>query len=176
MGAYKLARFAYDKLQYLRTPPSWRDQLDIDALTLRSKPFSDKEELLSMCFNCSTMNPLLNTQGDKCINCHHPFVRDIITFDSLPLVEFVVPPGMSPAEVKRLVGSGTRGNNNQRGGNDGWNDGMSQGGADVLRMDDGPADQGGNEDPFNELLMSAQHATGETFEPVCVDARILSSM
>ncbi len=39
------------------------------------RPFSDKEDLLPVCWRCSTTNPLLNTQGDYCINCGAPFIR-----------------------------------------------------------------------------------------------------
>lgn len=41
-----MARYAYDKLQQLRIPPSWSDQLDLAALSIRSKPFSDKDDLM----------------------------------------------------------------------------------------------------------------------------------
>lgn len=169
LGAFKLARFAYDKLQLLRTRPEWRDTLDVDALTLRSKPFSDKEDLLFMCFNCNTMNPLLNMLGDKCINCGHMIVRDIITFEPLPLVEFAVPPQMPVHEVKRIVGSNVAGRDK---GGDGWSQ-THDGGANVMRMDE-PTD--GGEDAFAELLNNNQSASGEVFEPVMVDSRILSMM
>jgi hypothetical protein len=43
LGAYKLARMAFDKLGSHRIPPSWLDQVDLTVLTIQSKPFSDKE-------------------------------------------------------------------------------------------------------------------------------------
>ena len=44
LGAYKLARFAYDRLQQLRLPTtSWIDKIDLETLGVRAKPFSDKE-------------------------------------------------------------------------------------------------------------------------------------
>jgi len=173
LGAFKLARFAYDKLQLLRTKPQWRDMLDVDALTLRSKPFSDREELLFMCFNCNTMNPLLNMLGDKCINCGHPFVRDIITFEPLPLVEFHVPQNMPCHEVKRMVGTKVRGGSRPNQAGDGWSQAM-EGGANVMRMDD-DLGANGSDDPFAELLINSQ-SSGEAFEPVMADTKVLSTM
>jgi hypothetical protein len=33
-------------------------------------------------------NSLINTNGDFCSACGHPFIRNFIGFDTLPLVEF----------------------------------------------------------------------------------------
>jgi len=172
LQAFKLARFAYDKLQLLRTRHEWRDTLDVDALTLRSKPFSDKEDLLFMCFNCNTMNPLLNMLGDKCINCGHPIIRDIITFEPLPLVEFSVGQSMPCHEVKRMVGSNASSSSRQGEMGDGWSQ-SNDGGANVMRMDDGPSEQ--EQDAFADLLVN-NPPNSEVFEPVMVDSRVLSTM
>jgi intraflagellar transport protein 122 len=44
LGAFKLARYAYDKLQQIRLPTtSWIDKLDLETLSVRAKAFSDKE-------------------------------------------------------------------------------------------------------------------------------------
>jgi intraflagellar transport protein 122 len=45
LGAYKLARYTYDKLQQLRLPIAWLDQVDFATITIRAKPFSDREVL-----------------------------------------------------------------------------------------------------------------------------------
>ena len=34
-------------------------------------------------------NALINKTGDICTSCGHPFIRNFIGFDTLPLVEFV---------------------------------------------------------------------------------------
>lgn len=34
-------------------------------------------------------NALINITGDLCTSCGHPFIRNYIGFDTLPLVEFV---------------------------------------------------------------------------------------
>ena len=33
LGAYKLARFAYDKLQHMKVPDEWQEQLDLELVT-----------------------------------------------------------------------------------------------------------------------------------------------
>lgn len=43
MGAYKLARHAYDKLQGLRIPTRFQESIELGSLTIRSKPFHDSE-------------------------------------------------------------------------------------------------------------------------------------
>jgi len=46
LGAYKVARDAFQKLQALRVPPSLQETVDLGSLTIRSKPFHDKEARL----------------------------------------------------------------------------------------------------------------------------------
>ena len=41
------------------------------------------QDLLPMCYRCSTTNPLLNTQGNVCLNCRQPFVFSFATFGRL---------------------------------------------------------------------------------------------
>jgi intraflagellar transport protein 122 len=96
LKAYKLARHAHDKLAGYRLPPHAREQLDLQALTLRAKPFADADELLSanVCYRCQTANPLLNAAGDECVSCKQPFVRSFVTFETLPLVQFELPHAM----------------------------------------------------------------------------------
>jgi len=42
-------------------------------------------------------NTLINQNGDLCSSCGHPFIRNFVGFDTLPLVEFV-PKGDMPAK------------------------------------------------------------------------------
>ncbi|CAM9714504.1 unnamed protein product [Scytosiphon promiscuus] len=60
MGAFKLARFAYDRLQRQRVPPLWQDQIDLDLLMVQAKPVRDSPELFAACFRCGASNPLLS--------------------------------------------------------------------------------------------------------------------
>jgi len=48
--------------QTLLLPAQWQSEVDTQSVLVRSKPFSDAEELQPVCYRCSTVNPLLNTQ------------------------------------------------------------------------------------------------------------------
>eukprot|EP01079_Euglenida_sp_SAG-EU17-18_P011137 gene11137-300_t len=91
LEAYKLAQEAYAKMQYYVLPPSQQDHLDRLALSIRAKPFNDKDDMHPVCYRCSFRNIPLNPAGDHCTNCLHPFVRCFRSFDILPLVEFCFP-------------------------------------------------------------------------------------
>ena len=43
LGAYKLARHAFEHLQSLRIPGRFQDAVDLGSLTIRAKPFQDSE-------------------------------------------------------------------------------------------------------------------------------------
>lgn len=43
LGAFKLARFAYDKLQATRVPVRFQEAVDLGSIMIRSKPFLDGE-------------------------------------------------------------------------------------------------------------------------------------
>lgn len=87
--AYKLARQCYDLLQTLKVPDAQREAIDLATLLVRAKPFTDRADLLPVCYRCSTKNNLLSP-GDRCSNCQHEFVRAACSFEVLPLVEFKV--------------------------------------------------------------------------------------
>ena len=96
LGAYKLCRSVYGQLLSLRTNPAWRDEIEQEAMRVRVKPFHDRDELLSVCYRCSTSNPCLNaTSGERCMNCQHTFVRSFCSFEVLPLVRFTLAPGLT---------------------------------------------------------------------------------
>lgn len=103
LGAFKLARQAYTKLLGLKMPASWKDQIDLACLTVRTKPYSDEESLLPVCYRCSTSNPLLNLAGDVCINCRHQFIRSFCSFETLPLVAFEVEQGISDEDALKYL-------------------------------------------------------------------------
>ena len=48
-------------------------------------------------------NPLINQNGDFCAHCGHPFIRNCIGFDTLPLVEFMPDPNIPFNEVLALI-------------------------------------------------------------------------
>ena len=43
LGAYKLARYAYEKLQTTRIPVRFTEAVDLGSITIRSKAFLDSE-------------------------------------------------------------------------------------------------------------------------------------
>lgn len=47
LGAFKLARFAYDRLQRQRVPPFWQDQIDLDMLTVQVCTYRLTEDIVS---------------------------------------------------------------------------------------------------------------------------------
>lgn len=100
---YKTARVGYEKLTTLRIPDQWAEEIEIDHLKIRSKPFSDKEGFNMVCNRCMGSNPLINPNGDKCISCGNPIVRNFCSFDTLPLVEFKPDPSLAPDKVKKLL-------------------------------------------------------------------------
>lgn len=154
LGAFKLARHAYDRLSKLQLPVDRKgDEVEVDMLLVQAKPVRDDPDHLPVCYRCGSTNPLLNpfnnkfAKGDICTNCGHPFVRSFINFDILPLVEFVPEPSItdeeaielirqqpSPSGVFRGEAVGREGKLGRRG--DGWKESKS-GGADTLTLDDG---------------------------------------
>uniref|UniRef100_A0A663LLU6 Intraflagellar transport protein 122 homolog n=1 Tax=Athene cunicularia TaxID=194338 RepID=A0A663LLU6_ATHCN len=103
LGAYKLARHAYDKLQGLQIPARFQKSIELGSLTIRSKPFHDSEELVPLCYRCSTNNPLLNNLGNVCINCRQPFVFSASSYEVLHLVEFYLEDGITDEEAVALI-------------------------------------------------------------------------
>ena len=60
-----------------------------------------------MCYRCQTTNPLLNNnRGNHCINCGQPTVHSFISFEVLPLVEFVLEKGIEDEEALSLLETG----------------------------------------------------------------------
>lgn len=94
-------------------------------LTIRAKPFNDAEvrflltiffitldncfqlhlfqDLLPLCYRCSTTNPLANPKGNQCINCQQEFVYSFATFDVLPIVKFDIEEGITDQEAIQLI-------------------------------------------------------------------------
>ncbi|CAB4000051.1 intraflagellar transport 122 homolog [Paramuricea clavata] len=171
LGAYKMARYAYDKLQSLKVPARFQELIDVGSITIRSKPFSDNEEVLPLCYRCSTTNPLLNSKGNHCINCRQPFVFSFSSFDVLPLVEFVLEDGISDEEAVKLIEADVPANRKKDKSQ--WNE-VDMGNVQSLQISD-EADGGDDDDPFTEKLMSFEQG-GTEFIPVKVGRAVLQSM
>jgi len=103
LGANKLARFALEKLSLYKVPLAWQEQVDVFALSIRSRAFTDDDELSPSCFRCQTINPLVNQAGDRCIACAHPMMRSYCNFELLPLVRFTPARDISLQEAVALL-------------------------------------------------------------------------
>ncbi|XP_074646999.1 intraflagellar transport protein 122 homolog [Tubulanus polymorphus] len=167
LGAYKLARYAFEKLQALRVPSRFQETIDLGSVTIRSKPFHDAEEVLPMCYRCSTTNLLLNNLGNQCTNCRQPFVHSFVSFEVLPLVEFILEDDIIDEEAIQLIDYEAPTPIKE----DNWQE--SRGGnVQSLRMDDTPEEE---EDAFTAKLLSYEHDRNE-FVPVVVNRTILKSL
>nr|XP_025045311.1 intraflagellar transport protein 122 homolog isoform X2 [Pelodiscus sinensis] len=169
LGAYKLARHAYDKLQGLQIPVRFQKSIELGSLTIRSKPFHDSEELVPLCYRCSTNNPLLNNLGNVCINCRQPFVFSASSYEVLHLVEFYLEEGITDEEAVALIDLEAPRLNKRA---DKWQE-MASDGAQTLRFDDN-ADIVEEDDPFTAKLSFEQG--GSEFVPVIVNRAVLRSM
>eukprot|EP00735_Rhodelphis_limneticus_P013896 TRINITY_DN7858_c0_g1::TRINITY_DN7858_c0_g1_i1::g.23657::m.23657 TRINITY_DN7858_c0_g1::TRINITY_DN7858_c0_g1_i1::g.23657 ORF type:complete len:1206 (-),score=375.70,sp/A8WGF4/IF122_XENTR/55.15/0.0,WD40/PF00400.27/1e+02,WD40/PF00400.27/1.8e-10,WD40/PF00400.27/5.9e+02,WD40/PF00400.27/14,WD40/PF00400.27/0.33,WD40/PF00400.27/13,WD40/PF00400.27/0.039,WD40/PF00400.27/1.9e+02,Coatomer_WDAD/PF04053.9/43,Coatomer_WDAD/PF04053.9/56,Coatomer_WDAD/PF04053.9/70,Coatomer_WDAD/PF04053.9/0.32,Coatomer_WDAD/PF040 len=179
LGAFKLARIAYEKLQHLTLPPAWKDQVELNSIMIRSKPFSDPEELLPICYRCSQTNHLVNDHGDMCATCMHPVVRSYLSFDHLPLVEFILDDGISDDEAQRLINMEppTDTTKKKAKGGDGWRE-TDAGSFQALRLDaDDEPDEDilNNDNPFTQQLMNYYDAERDCYLPIRADARMLQS-
>ncbi|NWX88011.1 IF122 protein, partial [Nothoprocta pentlandii] len=169
LGAYKLARHAYDKLQGLQIPARFQKSIELGSLTIRSKPFHDSEELVPLCYRCSTNNPLLNNLGNVCINCRQPFVFSASSYEVLHLVEFYLEDGITDEEAVALIDLEAPGLNKRESK---WQEMMSDN-AQSLRLDDN-TDATEEDDPFTAKLSFEQG--GSEFVPVVVNRAVLQSM
>uniref|UniRef100_A0A8C3PIF9 Intraflagellar transport protein 122 homolog n=1 Tax=Calidris pygmaea TaxID=425635 RepID=A0A8C3PIF9_9CHAR len=147
LGAYKLARHAYEKLQGLQIPARFQKSIELGSLTVRSKPFHDSEELVPLCYRCSTNNPLLNNLGNVCINCRQPFVFSASSYEVLHLVEFYLEDGITDEEAVALIDLEAPRLNKRE---NKWKEMMSDN-AQSLRLDDS-TDIIEDDDPFTAKL------------------------
>nr|XP_008115197.1 PREDICTED: intraflagellar transport protein 122 homolog isoform X3 [Anolis carolinensis] len=169
LGAYKLARHAYDKLQGLQIPARFQKSIELGSLTIRSKPFLDSEELVPLCYRCSTHNPLLNNLGNVCINCRQPFVFAASSYDILHLVEFYLEEGITDEEAVALIDLEVPRLNKR---DSKWQEQMSDSIQTMSLLY--KAEEIEEDDPFTAKLSFEQG--GSEFVPVVVNRAILRSM
>lgn len=161
LNANKLARYAYDKLTLLKIPKTWQQQVELGLLSMQTKGYEDDPDLLPMCYRCNTTNTLINIlgkEGDLCTNCGHPFYRSFISFDLLPLVEFVPEPDISDKEAESLIDidpSQAETNSN----------------SNTLNLEDD------DNDKFTQLLSSVDNDVAiVNYSPLAVNREILESL
>ncbi|XP_068600570.1 intraflagellar transport protein 122 homolog [Brachionichthys hirsutus] len=170
LGAYKLARHSYEKLQDMHIPSRFQESIELGSLTIRAKPFHDSEDLIEgmMCYRCSTNNPLLNNQGSVCINCRQPFIYSASSYEVLPLVQFYLEEGISDEDAVSLIDQEVP-HTDQKDAR--WHD-VANGELQVFRTDDALSDA--EEDPFTAKMSFEQG--GSSFVPVKVSCSALRSM
>nr|CAD7589738.1 unnamed protein product [Timema genevievae] len=163
LGAYKLTRQVLDKMQSLRVPPRFQEYVDLSSLMVRAKPYHDGEDLLPMCYRCSTYNPLMTSAANCCTNCRQPFVHSFVSFEILPLVEFQLEPGISDEDAMRLIEAPAPVTTEDPGWSQSAGDNF-----EALRLDEQTSD------PFTARLLSLQDE--EEFVPVIVNRLTLQAM
>ncbi|XP_037539762.1 intraflagellar transport protein 122 homolog [Nematolebias whitei] len=170
LGAYKLARYSYEKLQELHFPSRLLESIELGSLTIRSKPFHDSEDLIEgmMCYRCSTNNPFLNSQGSVCINCRQPFIYSASTYEVLPLVQFYLEEGISDEEALSLIDLEVPHSDQKNAPGHVVDNGEPQ----SLKLEDDL--DNAEEDPFTAKMSFEQG--GSTFVPVKVSRSVLRSM
>ncbi|XP_025233126.1 intraflagellar transport protein 122 homolog [Theropithecus gelada] len=168
LGAYRLARHAYDKLRGLYIPARFQKSIELGTLTIRAKPFHDSEELVPLCYRCSTNNPLLNNLGNVCINCRQPFIFSASSYDVLHLVEFYLGEGITDEEAISLIDLEV-----PRPKQDNRQQEIANSSSQILRLVE-TKDSMGDEDPFTAKLSFEQG--GSEFVPVVVSRLVLRSM
>ncbi len=180
LGACKLARKVYERLSSLSLPPAWRREVELGSLTIRTKPFTDNDDIV--CTRCASSNPLLGTRGSKCVVCGHAFVYSFSQFDTLPVVEFKIQEGIDFKTASRLMAQlpGARGRGGEASGGgevdmkDDEDGVMNFGEAETMAMDGGEEGEGEGEDVFTRQLMDMEHGTSTNWPMIEVDAKTLA--
>ncbi|XP_014477546.1 PREDICTED: intraflagellar transport protein 122 homolog [Dinoponera quadriceps] len=106
LGANKLVMQLLDQLRAMRIPANLLAQVETSTLAARSYPYRDPEELLPLCYKCSTFNPLLPTNsvsGSNCTQCGLKFQHSFVMFEILPLVEFELEDDITDEEAEKLI-------------------------------------------------------------------------
>ncbi|XP_074101716.1 intraflagellar transport protein Oseg1 [Cotesia typhae] len=106
LGANKLAMQLLERLRGMRVPDHLQAQIELATLAARANQYQDPEELLPLCYRCSTFNPLLpanNYPSNRCVQCNLKFHHSYVSFEILPIVEFELEDGISNEEAKKLI-------------------------------------------------------------------------
>ncbi|GAB1599701.1 intraflagellar transport protein 122 homolog [Argonauta hians] len=170
LKAYKLARFAYDKLQEMRIPSNLQESISLGSLMIRSKSFHDLEDLQPICYRCSTTNTILNTKGKQCVNCQQPFVHSFINFEVLPLVEFMIEDDITDEEAVLILNYMAP--LKKPASTDVWKTSVEDNSERLVPTDEVEEE---DQDPFLGRLLSFEQ-DGNEFRPIVVNRSILKNM
>jgi intraflagellar transport protein 122 len=103
LEAYKFARTVLQKIDELKIPFKFTDEIETLSMNIKAKQFKDDDELMPLCYRCSHHNPLLNQSGNNCSNCGQPYVFCFSSFEVLPLVEFQLPQDLNDEDAFELL-------------------------------------------------------------------------
>lgn len=167
LGAFKLARQVLDKIQTQRVPLRFQEYVDVSTILVRAKPYHDNDEMLPMCYRCSSYNPLLSsTSSNSCTNCKQPFVHSFVSFEVLPLVEFTLEDDITDEEAVRLIETPPSSKPNNNGD---WVSSENEN-FQTLQLDDNAS-----VDPFTAKLVNFD-GDGDEFIPVIVNRATLLAL
>ncbi|XP_057655488.1 intraflagellar transport protein 122 homolog isoform X2 [Diorhabda carinulata] len=161
LGANKLAKQLFDKITHLRVPLKFQEQVEIATISIRAKPYSDPEELLPMCYRCSTYNPL-STTTNSCLNCGEKFLYSFVSFELLPLVEFHLEENISDQEALRLIETPVEVKKEEN-----WKENISET-QQTLQLEVPPEEE---PDPFTTKVTKS-----DEFKPITVGRKTLLSL
>ncbi|KAM7541314.1 hypothetical protein Aperf_G00000023570 [Anoplocephala perfoliata] len=159
LKAFKLARFAFDRLQNMRISEPLRTMVELQSLAIRATPLSDSEDVNIHCYRCSSSYSILQNDN-RCINCRAPFIFSFLSFEVLPLVEFIPDPELSAEQITEYIQCET----------DTYKKFHSRG-----RPDYNDAALNTERDAFGERLVNFNWSTDQ-YEPISLDAEALKAI
>ncbi|CAH8503886.1 unnamed protein product [Schistosoma rodhaini] len=174
LGAYKLTKQIYDRLQTLHMPSKMRDEVDLASITLNSGPMIDSEDISTMCYRCSATNPLLNSLGNRCMNCKEPFIYSFINLEQLPIVEFIPEDNLSHEEVLSYLQSEPPSYRNLK-DEDINNIELSNEYSQTLKISHEQENGSLDQDPFMAKLLNSD-LISESYSPVQLDITTLKAI
>ncbi|CAF0939310.1 unnamed protein product [Adineta ricciae] len=151
---------------------SKRVEIEQLALEMEARTFTDDHDLLPLCYRCSHHNELLNARGNSCSSCGSPFVLSFLSFDVLPLVEFILPSDINDEDALNLLEQVP----NSQLENVNPSNKMNQSTANRLVItEQGNTTRAEDKDPFLKR-MSKYSANPDDYRPVVVDRALLKAM
>ncbi|XP_014675394.1 PREDICTED: intraflagellar transport protein 122 homolog [Priapulus caudatus] len=139
----------------------------------RASCLQQHRELQRMCYRCSTYNQLNSAaQDNRCGNCRQPFVFSFISYEVLPLVEFVLEDGISDEEALQMIDSESGSGSKDGAEDQQWSETAISGG-ESMKMNEVGGHQ--REDPFTQKLLTFEQA-GSEYHPIIVGRDILRAM
>ncbi|CAF0800008.1 unnamed protein product [Brachionus calyciflorus] len=103
LDCFKFSRNILERMDEVIVPHKFSDEVEQMSMSIKAKPFKDKDDYIPLCYRCSQHNSLLNSKGNNCSNCLQPYVISFASFDPLPLVEFILPDDISDEEALSLI-------------------------------------------------------------------------